>query len=99
MRNRFDCPNAVRTKIDVLMCKLRMVDGQPYNTASEIVTAMCGHQKQCNCTNRVENSEGAEECYRYLSAHPDVIKPHLLRQEINNEPNKCGKVDSTRLAN
>ncbi len=61
MRNRFDCPNAVRTKIDVLMCKLRMVDGQPYNTASEIVTAMCGHQNNATVpiewrTRRVQKS-------------------------------------------
>lgn len=76
MRNHFDCPNAVRTKLDVLICKLRMVDGKTYNDASEIVTAICGHQKHCNCTRRVESSEGAAECYRYLSANPDVIKPH-----------------------
>nr|DAH14930.1 MAG TPA: hypothetical protein [Bacteriophage sp.] len=68
MSNRYECPYAVRKpQLDFLLCKLLMKDGVNYFNVREGVTAMCAHQRHCNCTKRVENTEGAQSCYQYHS--------------------------------
>ena len=74
MIKHWKCPYAIRTQFDILMCSLLVKPNESYDTKAKVVQAFCGHQKQCMCTNRVENSEDAQECYSYRSAHAAEIK-------------------------
>lgn len=85
MVKHWRCPYAVPTRFDVLMCSLLVDPNEIYDTKQKVVQAFCAHQKQCNCTHRVENSEGAQECYSYRAAQ--AVKISEERQENNNEPN------------
>lgn len=72
MAKRWQCPFAVRKPhYEFLICAKFMKKGVTYNTPKEGVTAYCGHQRPCNCTHRFENTDEAQECYRYHSEQSD----------------------------
>lgn len=68
--NKWECPFAYRTThFEYLLCKQLMVTERSYIEPRDCVTAMCAHQRHCNCTHRVENTEKAKECFRYQSGN------------------------------
>lgn len=59
------CPNAIRTALPFLMCRLLMKDGADYTKSDVGATAFCAYQHYCPNTRRAENTDNAKKCYEY----------------------------------
>lgn len=86
----YKCPNADRRKCaDFILCKGLEKDGVNYNDRQNAFTVICMCQKQCMRTGRMENSEGAKECYERMNEYAILTavdtKADLLREKIEAE--------------
>nr|DAF90887.1 MAG TPA: hypothetical protein [Siphoviridae sp. ctnMR5] len=64
--SKWQCPYAIRNNaVEFLLCKIMQKENVNYFDPKNAITACCAYQFHCNCSNRVENTEGAKECYRY----------------------------------
>ena len=61
----YKCPFAERRKCaGFLLCRAMEKDGVNYNDRKNALDAICLFQKQCMKTGMMENSDGAERCYK-----------------------------------
>lgn len=86
----YKCPNADRRKCaNFILCKGLEKDGVNYNDRQNAMTVICMCQKQCMKTGRMENSEGAKECYERMNEYAILTavdtKADLLREKIEAE--------------
>ena len=68
------CPFARHNQTfrNAIMCDKEMKDGVDYNQNKNFFDVYCPHQRQCNCTKGVVNTEKAKKCYE------------LKRKQLNN---------------
>lgn len=61
----YKCPFAERRKCaGFLLCRAMEKDGVNYNDRKNALGVICLFQKQCMKTGMMENSDGAERCYK-----------------------------------
>ena len=61
----YKCPFAERRKCaGFLLCRAMEKDGVNYNDRKNALDVICLFQKQCMKTGMMENSDGAERCYK-----------------------------------
>lgn len=61
----YKCPFAERRKCaGFLLCRAMEKDGVNYNDRKNALEVICLFQKQCMKTGMMENSDGAERCYK-----------------------------------
>lgn len=61
----YKCPLAERRKCaGFLLCRAMEKDGVNYDDRKNALNVICLYQKQCMKTGMMENSDGAERCYK-----------------------------------
>lgn len=62
---KWKCPFAKHNKTyqDAIMCGKAMKEGVNYNDKKNFFDIYCPHQRRCNCTQGVINTEQAKKCY------------------------------------
>lgn len=61
----WNCPFAKHNAMfhNAIMCSKEMKPNVDYNNKDNFFTIYCPHQRQCNCTKGVINTEKAKKCY------------------------------------
>ena len=81
----YHCPFADRKACaGFLLCRNLYKEGVNYNVRENAMGVICAYQHQCHVTGKMENSDGAKECYerQFKAQEPQTIP-------LEKEPEKA----------
>lgn len=88
----FRCPFADRRKCaNFILCKSLEKDEVNYNDRKNALTVICLCQAQCSRTGRMENSEGARECYAKMREQSADAPKEEVAEVVEEKPTESPK--------
>ena len=62
---KWKCPYAINNQNfnNAIMCSKEQKEGVDYNDKKNFFEIFCPHQRICNCSKKVINTEQAKKCY------------------------------------
>ena len=90
---KYKCPFAVRdNRVRFILCSEALENVPNLNTSANAAGACCAYQQYCACTGRLENTEGATQCYESRLALKEQKSKSV---KTSNKPRKKATTTQT----